>query len=70
MRLAGDMKHHLFDTYGSEYKKCGGNGLVARGKAVITTSLVLSQESLAWINSWLQTKREQVKVAPDKKTGS
>lgn len=67
MRLAGDMKHHVLDTYGSEYKKCGGDGLVARGKAVITTSLVLSQESLAWINSWLQTKKDQVKVAADEK---
>lgn len=68
MRLAGDMKQHLFETYGSEYQKCGGDGMVASGKAVITTSLVLSQESLAWINSFLQTKKEQTKDVMKEKT--
>lgn len=67
VRLAGDVKDHLFDTYGSEYKKCGGDGVVARGKALITTSLVLSQESLAWVNSFLQTKKDQAKEAMDEK---
>lgn len=68
IRLAGDAKHHLVDTYGSEYKKCGGDGVAASGKAIITTSLVLSQESLAWINSFLQTKKDQAKEAVDEKT--
>ena len=70
MRLAGDIKRHLFDTYGSEYKQCGGDGLVARGKAMITTSLALSQESLAWVNSFLQTKKKQAKEAADERANS
>lgn len=70
MRIVGDAKHHLFDTYGSEYKKCGGDGMMASGKALIATSLVLSQESLAWINSFLQTKKDQAKDAVDEKTSS
>ncbi|CAL5867635.1 uncharacterized protein PFLUO_LOCUS1854 [Penicillium psychrofluorescens] len=67
-RLAGDVKHHVFDLYGDEYKKCGGDGVVASGKAVVTTSLVLSQESLAWVSSWLQTKKEEGKAVVNEKT--
>lgn len=68
MRLAGDVKHHLYETYGSEYQKCGGNGMVASGKAVVSTSLVLSQEYLGWVNSFLQTKKEQTKEVVSEKT--
>ncbi|KAJ6044558.1 hypothetical protein N7499_007058 [Penicillium canescens] len=67
VRLAGEVKHHVFDIYGSEYKKCGGDGVFASGKAVVTTSLVLSQESLAWISTFLQTKKEEVKEAVNEK---
>lgn len=70
VRLAGDMKDHVFETYGTEYKKCGGDGVVAGGKAVITTSLFLSQESLAWISSFLQTKKTQAKEVVNEKTSS
>ncbi|KAE8352560.1 MAGE-domain-containing protein [Aspergillus coremiiformis] len=59
VRLVGDVTTHLLDTYGAEYKKCGGDGVVASGKALITTSLVLSQESLGFISSLLQAKKEQ-----------
>lgn len=70
VRFAGDVKHHVFDTYGSEYKKCGGDGLVASGKAIITTSLVLSQESLAWVNTWFQTAKQETKQAVNEKVNS
>ncbi|KAJ5085351.1 hypothetical protein N7532_010122 [Penicillium argentinense] len=68
VRFAGDVKHHVFDIYGSEYKKCGGDGIFASGKAVITTSLVLSQESLAWVSTWLQTAKEDAKEVVNEKT--
>lgn len=42
--------------------------MVASGKAVITTGLVLSQESLAYISSLLQAKKAQVKDAVNEKT--
>lgn len=70
VRLAEDVKHHLVETYGSEYKKCGGDGVIASGKAVISTSLVLSQEYLGWISSFLQTKTEQVKEVANEKIAS
>src|SRR5215471_5967526 len=53
VRIAGDGKKYVFDTYSSEYNKCGGDGYVARGKAVITTSLVMTSESLAWLSAFL-----------------
>lgn len=63
VRLAGDAKVHVFDLYGSEYKKCGGDGVVAHGKAMITTGLMLGQESLGFLSSLLQKKKAQVKDA-------
>jgi len=67
LRVAGDARKHVLDTYGSEYKKCGGDGLFASGKAVITTSLVLSQESLNWLSQLLAQKRQQTKDAVNEK---
>ncbi|EAW08116.1 putative pathogenesis associated protein Cap20 [Aspergillus clavatus NRRL 1] len=67
VRLAGDVKTHVYDTFGSEYKKCGGDGVVASGKAVISTGLILSQESLTYINSVLQKKKAEAKEAVNDK---
>lgn len=70
VRVAGDVKQHLFEIYGSEYKKCGGNGVVASGKALITTSLVLSTESLTYLTAWLQKAKEEAKDVVNEKTNS
>lgn len=70
IRLAGDAKGYLVDLYGTEYEKCGGDGLVASGKAVITTGLILSQESLGYFSSLLQTKKEQAKDAVQEKSNT
>ncbi|KAJ5909007.1 hypothetical protein N7495_001689 [Penicillium taxi] len=67
VRVAGDVKHHVIDTFGTEYKKCGGDGFVASGKAVITTSLVLSSESLAWATTFFQNAKEEVKEVVNEK---
>ncbi|EYE99375.1 MAGE-domain-containing protein [Aspergillus ruber CBS 135680] len=67
VRIVVDVKGHLVELYGTEYKKCGGDGLVASGKAFITTGLILSQESLAYVSSLLQTKKEQDKDAVQEK---
>lgn len=66
VRLAGDAKSHLYEIYGTEYKKCEGGGVFASGKAIVTTSLVLSQESLAWISTLLLAKKEEVNEAAEK----
>lgn len=67
-----DTAYHTKDwalgTYSNEYKKCGGDGVVAGGKAVITTSLVLSSDVLKWVSSFLQAKKEEAKEVAQEKT--
>jgi hypothetical protein len=70
IRIVVDAKGHIVELYGSEYKKCGGDGYVASGKAVITTGLILSQESLAYVSSLVQMKKEQAKDAVQEKDKS
>ncbi|KAJ6093005.1 hypothetical protein N7486_008294 [Penicillium sp. IBT 16267x] len=68
VRLAGEFKTHVLDTYSSEYKKAGGSGLVDSGKAAFTTSLLLSQESLGFVYGLVQKTKEEVKEAVNEKT--
>lgn len=67
-RIAGFSKDYVLSTYSDEYQKCGGNGVVSGGKAVITTSLVVTSESLNWIVSVLAQKKEQSKEVAKEKT--
>lgn len=50
-------RDYVYGTWGQEYKKCGGDGVVAGGKAVITTSLVVTSETLTWISEFLSKKK-------------
>jgi len=70
IETANSTKDWAFNTYKDEYSKCGGEGYVAGGKAVITTSLVLSSDVLKWISSFLQAKKEQAKEIANEKTNS
>ncbi|KAJ5337374.1 uncharacterized protein N7506_005396 [Penicillium brevicompactum] len=63
IHFARDVKHQVFAIYGAEYEKCGGNGVLSSGKAMITTSLALSQESLSWVSTVLQKKSDVMKEA-------
>ncbi|PWY76306.1 MAGE-domain-containing protein [Aspergillus heteromorphus CBS 117.55] len=65
VRFAADLKDHVLGTYGSEYKECGGDGVVASGKALITTGFILSQESLEYLSSLLRAKKAQAKEPPE-----
>ena len=69
-KLAGTSKDYVLNTYGSEYKKCGGDGYVAGGKAVITTGLVVTSDSLQWLSQFLAAKKQETKSAVKDKTGS
>jgi len=70
LRLVTSTRQHVFEMYGSEYKKCGGDGMVASGKAVITTSLLLTQESLTWLSAFWASKKQQTKEVIHDKMGS
>lgn len=52
-------KDHVFEVYSSELKKIEPQGLVAQGKAAVTTVLVVSNETLSWLSSFLSAKKEQ-----------
>ena len=58
-RLANDSKNYVLDTYSSEYKKCGGDGYVSGGKALITTSMVVTSDTLAWLSSFLSARKQE-----------
>lgn len=61
VRIVFDGRDYLLDTYGQEYKKCGGDGYVAGGKALITSGLVVTSDTLAWLQSFLTEKSAQGK---------
>jgi hypothetical protein len=65
----GSGKDYLFQTYGEEYKKCGGDGYVAGSKAAITSSLVISADVLSWVSSFLKAKKEDAREIVKEKTG-
>lgn len=68
-RLAGDSKNYVLNTYSSEYKKCGGDGYVAGSKAIVTTSLVVTSDTLAWLSTFLGQKKEEGTEYAAKKYG-
>ena len=70
LRLAGYSKDYAFDTYSKEYKKCGGDGYVAGGKAIITSSLVVTSDAFSWLANFLAQKKEQAKEVTKEKTGN
>ncbi len=69
-RLAGDSKNYVLDTYSSEYKKCGGDGYIAGSKAVITTGLVVTSDTLSWLSTFLGQKKEEGSDYASKKYGA
>jgi len=51
----------LGNTYSDEYEKCGGNGVVAGSKALVSGSFVVASDWLAYIASLLQQSKEVAK---------
>ena len=70
LRLAGQGKDYALDTYAKEYKKCGGDGYVAGGKAVITSGLIVTSDTFAWLANYFASKKDQAKEVAKEKTGN
>ena len=68
IKLAGKGSDYVFEIYSSEYKKCGGDGYIASGKAVVTTGLVVTSDGLAWLSAFLDQRKEEVKEVVKDKT--
>jgi hypothetical protein len=60
-------KDHVLQIFNSEYKKSEQKGLVPQGKAAVTTVLVVSNETLSWLSSFLAAKKEQTSNAVNEK---
>lgn len=59
MKVANDQKEYIFNTYTGEYKKCGGDGVFAGGKALVSGSFVITSDWLAYFASLLQKSKEE-----------
>ena len=68
LKKASESTEWIKNTYNEEYKKCGGDGLVAGGKAAITSTLILSSDVLGWLSSYLAAQKEDAKEALKEKT--
>ena len=68
LQKAGETKDWALNTYSDEYKKIGGESYVTSGKAVITTSLVLTSDVLKYVSSFLQAKKDEAKEVVQDKT--
>jgi hypothetical protein len=61
VKIATEQKDYVFKTYIDEYKKCGGDGVVAGSKALVSGSFVVASDWLAYIASLLQKGKEEAK---------
>jgi len=65
---AGEGKEYVIGTYSSEYKKCGGDGYLAGGKALITSSLVITSDMLSWLSTFVAKKKAEAEAVVKEKT--
>lgn len=61
-------RDHIFQVYNSEFSKNERPSLVAHGKAAVTTALVVSNETLEWLSSFLKAKKEETNQTISEKT--
>lgn len=68
LRKGIEGKEYVLGTFNSEVKKVGGDGLVAYGKAALTTSLIVSSDVFAWAASLAAKKKAEAKEVMKEKT--
>ncbi|KZF25254.1 putative pathogenesis associated protein Cap20 [Xylona heveae TC161] len=61
VQLAGQGKEYVFSTYGDEYQRVGGKGIITTGKATVSTGLRITAETLNWLSGYLGPKKEAAK---------
>lgn len=60
-------RDHVFGIYSNECKKHEAQGLVAHGKAAVSTAFVVSNETLSWLSSYLTAKKRETTTAVNEK---
>jgi len=69
-RKANEAKDYVLGTWSNEYKKCGGEGVVAGGKAMVTTSLVVTSDVLGYISAVFNQKKAEAEKTIKEKTNN
>lgn len=59
VKVANEQKDYVLSTYNTEYKKCGGDGIVAGSKAFVSGSFVITSDWLAYFASLLQKGKQE-----------
>lgn len=63
-------RDHILNIYNSEYKKAGGengSGLILSGKAAISTTFIVTADTIKFVGDFLGHKKEQAHHAVDNK---
>ncbi|KAH7040001.1 uncharacterized protein B0I36DRAFT_357362 [Microdochium trichocladiopsis] len=63
VRKGSETRDHVLSVYSSELKKIGGEGVVVNGKALVSTGLVITTETLTWIGDLLRAGQAKSKEA-------
>jgi len=63
LHKADETRSYVLGTWGQHYKSYGGNGVVAGGRALVTTGLTVSSDLLAAVTSFLGQKKTQAETA-------
>ncbi|KAK0634858.1 hypothetical protein B0T17DRAFT_20025 [Bombardia bombarda] len=70
LRISQSGKEYVLNTYSSECKKVGGDNLVTYGKAVLSTALIITTETLITVSNFVSSKKDDVKQAVDEKANN
>ncbi|RYP91203.1 hypothetical protein DL770_002680 [Monosporascus sp. CRB-9-2] len=65
LRKGFETRDHVLRIYNSEYKNVGADGVVAYGKAMLSTGLIVSHEALNWIGEYLRAGKAKAKESSD-----
>jgi len=69
LKKTSEGKEYVWKTYNTEVKKVGGEGLVTYGKAVVSTGLIISSDTLSWLGAFLSKKKAEAKDVTNEKLG-
>jgi hypothetical protein len=60
-------KDHVVQLYTSEHKKVGGDGIMSHAKSVVSTIIIIGNETLGWVMGTLAVKKDEVKESMNEK---
>ncbi|KAK2629849.1 hypothetical protein QTJ16_000669 [Diplocarpon rosae] len=70
LKKGSEGREYVAAVYGGEVKKVGGDGLVTWGKAAIATGLVVTGDTIGWLQAFLAGKKAEAKEARSEKLGN